>query len=207
MPAILVSPKILLAERCSRSGSLCAEAGQRAAAPFPAPLSLLAAAILRFAPDRFLLTKPNAFPHNRVASVATLRWCSGSSRNAVRLPFGTAFSFAGIPIRKLIRLCEELNSSYDNGNYYATAMLTRGLLDHVPPLFDYAGFAQVANNYGGGGRSFKETMQHLEGASRKIGDGHLHVPIRKSETLPTPQQVYCGSQLDVLLAEIVRISK
>jgi hypothetical protein len=88
MPEILVSPKIRPAERCSRSGSLCAEAGQRAAAPFPAPLSPLAALILRCAPDRFLLTKPNTFPHNRGASVATLRWCSGSSRNAVRLPFG-----------------------------------------------------------------------------------------------------------------------
>ena len=57
-------------------------------APFPAPLSPLVASFLRCASDRFLLTKPNTFPHNRVASVATLRWCSGSSRNAVRLPFG-----------------------------------------------------------------------------------------------------------------------
>jgi len=109
--------------------------------------------------------------------------------------------------QKLIRLCEELNSSYDSGNYYATAMLTRGLLDHVPPLFGQTTFAQVANNYSGGGRSFKETMQHLEGAARKIGDGHLHMHIRKNETLPTPQQVYCGPQLDLLLAEIVRIMK
>src|SRR5579862_8531148 len=90
MPEILVSPKIRPAERCSRSGSLCAEAGQRAAAPFPAPLSPLATLILRCAPDRFLLTKPNTFPHNRVASVATLRWCSVSSQNSVRLPFGTS---------------------------------------------------------------------------------------------------------------------
>ena len=36
------------------------------------------------APDRFLLTKPNTFLHNRSASVATLRWRSGSSQNAVR---------------------------------------------------------------------------------------------------------------------------
>ena len=106
--------------------------------------------------------------------------------------------------QKLIRLCEELNSSYNNGNYYATAMLTRGVLDHVPPLFGKSSFAEVANNYGGGGRSFKETMHHLENSARKIGDMHLHVPIRKSETLPTPQQVYCASQLDVLLSEIVR---
>jgi hypothetical protein len=109
--------------------------------------------------------------------------------------------------QKLVRLCEELNSSYENGNLYATAMLTRGILDHVPPLFGHTTFTQVANNYSGGGRSFKETMQHLDGASRKVSDGHLHMPIRKSETLPTPQQVWCGQQFDVLLAEIVRITQ
>jgi hypothetical protein len=109
--------------------------------------------------------------------------------------------------QKLIRLCEELNSSYDQGNMYASAMLTRAILDHVPPLFGYKSFIEVANNYSGNGHSFKDTMQHLEGAARKISDGHLHMPIRKSETLPTPQQVYCGSQLDALLSEIVRIMK
>lgn len=114
---------------------------------------------------------------------------------------------ADFDFQKLIRLCEELNSSYDNGNYYATAMLTRGVLDHVPPLFGHSTFAQVANNYSGGGRSFKEAMQHLDGAARKVGDAHLHMPIRNSETLPTPHQVYCGSQLDFLLSEIVRITK
>jgi len=108
-------------------------------------------------------------------------------------------------LRKLIRLCEELNSSYDNGNYFATAMLTRGLLDHVPPLFGKPSFAEVANNYGGGGRSFKENMHNLENAARKVGDAHLHMPIRKSETLPTAQQVCFAPQIDVLLSEIVRM--
>ena len=57
-----------------------AEAGTRAAAPFSA------SSILPSLPsDRFLLTKPNTFLPNRDASVATLRWCSGSSRNAVRI--------------------------------------------------------------------------------------------------------------------------
>lgn len=109
--------------------------------------------------------------------------------------------------QKLIRLCEELNSSYDNGNYYAIAMLTRGVLDHVPPMFGATTFTQVANNYAGGSRSFKETMQHLHNASRKVSDDHLHGHIRKSETLPTVQQVWCGQQVDMLLAEIVRITK
>src|SRR5215510_9173595 len=75
-------------ERLCAPGLFSAEAGTRATAPFPAPLSPPAASSLRFAPDRFLLTKPNTLPHNRVTSVATLRWRSGSSRNAVRLPFG-----------------------------------------------------------------------------------------------------------------------
>src|ERR1700719_3033227 len=60
--------------------------------------------------------------------------------------------------------------------YFATAMLTRGLLDHVPPLFGTNTFSQVANNYGGGGRSFKDTMHHLENAARKVADAHLHMP-------------------------------
>jgi hypothetical protein len=109
--------------------------------------------------------------------------------------------------RKLIRLCEEINSAYGQECYYATAMLIRGLLDHVPPVFGCKTFSEVANNYPGGGRSFKETMLHLENASRKVGDAHLHMPIRKSETLPTAQQVNCGQQLDVLLSEMVRIMK
>ncbi len=108
---------------------------------------------------------------------------------------------------KLVRLCEEMQSAYGQQCYYATAMLIRGLLDHVPPVFGFKTFSEVANNYAGGGRSFKEAMHHLENASRKVGDAHLHMPIRKSETLPTAQQVNCGQQLDVLLSEIVRTMK
>jgi len=105
--------------------------------------------------------------------------------------------------RKLIRLCEEINVTYRDGCYLATAMLTRALLDHVPPLFGKSSFGEVANQYGGS--SFKGTMQHLDSASRKVADALLHQQIRKSETLPTAQQVDCGQQLDALLAEIVRI--
>jgi hypothetical protein len=36
------------------------------------------------------------FAENQKASVATLRRCSASARNTVRLPFGKAFAFAGI---------------------------------------------------------------------------------------------------------------
>jgi hypothetical protein len=75
--------------------------------------------------------------------------------------------------RKLVRLCEEMQSAYSQQCYYATAMLIRGLLDRVPPVFGFKTFSEVANNYAGGGRSFKETMHHLENAARKVADAHL----------------------------------
>lgn len=108
--------------------------------------------------------------------------------------------------KKLIRLCEELNIAYREQSYFATAMLTRGVLDHVPPLFGKTSFTELANNYSGGGKSFKGTMQRLENAARNIADSHLHTQIRSAETLPTPQQVNFAAELDVLLAEVVRIA-
>jgi hypothetical protein len=108
-------------------------------------------------------------------------------------------------LKKLIRLCEEINVVYAAGCYFATAMLIRGVLDHVPPLLGFNTFAEVANNHAGGGKSFKDHMEHLHKASRKVADSFLHMPIRQSETLPTPQQVNCGQDLDALLAEIVRV--
>jgi hypothetical protein len=118
----------------------------------------------------------------------------------LRAPTSAQFDF-----KKLVRLCEEINTTYGQKCYFATAMLTRGLLDHVPPIFGKATFREVANNYAGGGKSFKESMQHLENAARNVADAHLHMSIRKSETLPAPQQVNFAAQLDVLLSEIVRI--
>lgn len=108
--------------------------------------------------------------------------------------------------RKLIRLCEELNIASREECHFATAALTRALVDHVPPLFGKKNFSEVANNYAGA-RSFREAMEHLDSAAKKVADGHLHTQIRKSETLPTAQQVNFASGIDVLLAEIVRIKQ
>jgi len=114
-----------------------------------------------------------------------------------------ALTIPGFDLSKLVRMCEEINAVYADGCYFATGMLTRAVLDHVPPLFGFTSFAQVASNYGGG-RSFKEAMQHLENSCRKIGDGFLHVQIRDRETLPAAQQVHFAAPLDLLLGEIVR---
>ena len=112
---------------------------------------------------------------------------------------------ANLDFRKLIRLCEEINICAEKQCWYAVAMLIRAILDHLPPVFRLAKFEHVVANYAGG-RSFKETMEHLQETARKIADAHLHERMRPSEVLPTPQQVNCGQQLDILLAEIVRIT-
>jgi hypothetical protein len=85
-------------------------------------------------------------------------------------------------------------------------MLTRAIIDHVPPVFGYSTFLEVANNCKGTS-SFKKSMQHLENSSRNIANQHLHGQIRKSETVPTLAQVNFANDLDVLLAEIVRVLK
>jgi hypothetical protein len=113
-------------------------------------------------------------------------------------------SSADFDLRKLIAVCDELNVCYRSQCYLGVAALTRTLLDHVPPIFGVDTFAKVANNYSGG-KSFKASMQHLESSARNIADGHLHGQIRQKESLPTRTQVNFAADVDVLLAEIVRV--
>jgi hypothetical protein len=110
-------------------------------------------------------------------------------------------------LTKLIELCKELNKSYSNGSYLAVAMLVRAILDHVSPIFGCKSFAEVASNYSGGSRSFKQSMENLDKSLRKIADAHLHTQIPKKEILPNKTQVNFSNDLDVLLSEIVRILK
>lgn len=107
-------------------------------------------------------------------------------------------------LSRLLRLCEELNIAYAQQCYHAVAMLTRSILDHIPPIFGAKSFAEVANNYSGG-RSFKDIAQHLENSSRKVADAYLHTRIRESESLPTRTQVDVKQQIDFVLAEVVRV--
>jgi hypothetical protein len=118
-----------------------------------------------------------------------------------------ALSSPDFDFRKLIRLCEELNINSREECHFATGMLTRAVLDHVPPVFRVKLFSELANNYVGGSKSFRETMLHLDTAAKKIADGLLHTQIRKSEMLPNAQQVNFAAALDLLLSEIVRITK
>ncbi len=108
---------------------------------------------------------------------------------------------------KLVRLCEEINICYSNNCYLAVAMLTRALVDHIPPIFGCRIFSDVYNNYKEGGKSFRESMLFLDKSLRKIADALLHTQIRKKEILPNKNQVDFSNSIDVLLAEIFRIFK
>lgn len=109
-------------------------------------------------------------------------------------------------LSKLVRLCEEINVCFATECYLAMVMLTRSVIDHVPPIFGCKSFAEVTNNYGGS-RSFREAMAQLETSSRKIADHYLHTQIRKSEVLPNATQVDFSNALDFLLAEVGRVLK
>jgi len=129
-------------QSAARSGRFSVEAGTRAAAPFPAPLSPLAASFLRCAPDRFQLTKPNTFQHNGEASVATLRWCSGSSRNAVRLPFGTGVQLRRNPQQGSIVYMVSNKGVYrstDGGDAWCLLKIGLDMIDSTHSLAFYPG--------------------------------------------------------------------
>jgi hypothetical protein len=107
---------------------------------------------------------------------------------------------------KLVKYCEELNTAYSFDHYLTMILITRAIIDHVPPLFNCKLFSEVCNNYSGP-KSFKESMTHLNNSSRKIADLHLHTQIRKKEMLPNITQVDFSNDIDVLLGEIFRIMK
>ncbi len=108
-------------------------------------------------------------------------------------------------LKRLIRMCEELNSAFDKKSFIACSMLVRGIVDHVPPIFRCNTFSEVANNYAGS-KSFRSSMRHLDQSLRNLADGNLHTQIRRTESLPTEMQIKFWADLDKLLEEIVRIS-
>ncbi|SFC94461.1 hypothetical protein SAMN05421780_11366 [Flexibacter flexilis DSM 6793] len=106
---------------------------------------------------------------------------------------------------KLIQLCEELNNASSSKNPFSLTFLARAIIDHTPPIFGFSNFSEVANNYSGGTRSFKKSMQNLDNSLRNIADNNIHSQVRKKEVLPTTTQVDFTQELDLLLSEIVRI--
>lgn len=109
-------------------------------------------------------------------------------------------------LAKIVRLCEEINVCFAGECHLAIIVLTRALLDHVPPIFQCRSFGEIANNYAGV-RSFKEAMKHLDTSSRKIADHYLHGQVRNTESLPNVTQIDFSNDIDFLLAEVARVLK
>jgi hypothetical protein len=110
-------------------------------------------------------------------------------------------------LKKLIRLCEELNSVSASNNSICSSVLFRAIIDHIPPIFNFPDFKQFANNYQGGTKSFKKAMMNLENSLRNIADNNIHSQIRQNEVLPNLIQVNYSQELDLLLSEIIRVLK
>jgi hypothetical protein len=125
--------------------------------------------------------------------------------NSDRIDELRAIKSSSFDLTKLVRLCEELNLCYASESFLAVPMVTRAILDHVPPILGFKTFRQIVNNYTGG--SFRGSMQNLENSLRPIADSFLHIPTRDKETLPNRTQIDFRSDLDVLLQEIVRVLK
>lgn len=106
-------------------------------------------------------------------------------------------------LARLIWKCEELNITFSQNCFDSVGVLTRSIIDHIPPIFGKANFADVAGSVGN--RSFKELMVQLDKSSRKIADSILHSQIREKETLPNKTLVDFKSAIDALLSEIVKV--
>lgn len=104
---------------------------------------------------------------------------------------------------RLVRLCEELNSSYSLGNFHACIALTRTILNHVPPIFGQRNFVSVVSKFPNKG-SIKQQLEKLEKSTRKIADVILHEAIQERIAPLNEVSIDCKQDLDTLLRECVR---
>lgn len=124
--------------------------------------------------------------------------------NPQRIDELRSISKAEFNLSKLIKMCEELNICSSSSAHFATLMLVRSVLDHIPPIFGCGTFSEVANNHDGG-KSFKKAMLKLNDSARPFADSYLHSQVRSSESLPNQTQVNFSSELDALLGEVCRV--
>ena len=114
-------------------------------------------------------------------------------------------SKSSFDLNGLIRLCEEVNLCFNEECYIAVIMLTRAIIDHIPPIFGESNFKEVYGHHGS--KSFREHMNHLNNSMQKIADSYLHTHVRTEESLPNKTHVNYSQGLNVLLSEIIRIIK
>jgi len=108
---------------------------------------------------------------------------------------------ARLDLRKLVKMCEELNDAYARGNYISSALLIRAIMNHVPPVFGAALFSEVVAH---SGRSLKAILERLNEDARPIADLHTHCLMRATEHLPTKNQLEpYKAAFEVLMQEVL----
>jgi hypothetical protein len=113
----------------------------------------------------------------------------------------SAATSANQDVTFLVQLCREINSCFAHGNFVATTLLMRAVLNYVPPLFGQETFSQVVAQTS---RSLKDSFNHLENGLRKIADFHTHRRIMTAEFCPSPAQVEpFKPQFELLLQELL----
>lgn len=124
-----------------------------------------------------------------------------------RLEELNSISTSKYDLKKLIRLCNELNLAHKYDLRYAKAALVRAICDHIPPIFDFDTFAEVTANHHaeGNSKSFKGGMKRLHEFFKHVADGVMHSHIRSKESLPTKDQLDYSRELDFLLQEVCRL--
>ena len=102
----------------------------------------------------------------------------------------------------LSKLCRETNASYSQGNFIATILLMRAVLNYLPPIFGQETFAQVVASVG---RSLKAVFATLEDGLRKIADYHTHRRIDNANMYPSNAQIEpFRPQFELLLQEVLQ---
>lgn len=107
--------------------------------------------------------------------------------------------------QKLIRYFEEINFNYRAGNYLTCAILARAVLNYIPPIFGQSNFRNIVSNHAVNPYTRKnDNLDTLEQGLRKIGDLHNHDMIKKTESIPTKNQIEpYKPQFEYLTNEII----
>lgn len=108
-------------------------------------------------------------------------------------------------LKKLITLCEELNIAYNYDCFSSIGVLTRMILDHIPPIFNSKTLIDAASNWTKDKKSFKQIVLNLEKINRKIYDIMLHSQISEKTRSITFEEVDSKNGLNLLISEIISL--
>ncbi len=98
----------------------------------------------------------------------------------------------------LVKICNEINSSYQNKNYFAVTILTRSIIDITPPIFGKNKFTEVVSNVSLES-SHRKQLDTLQNSLRNYADGCLHIRLNKSHPYPTKANSNFKSEIGILL--------